>query len=55
MCEREVSGCNRSAISVAFGFEFDFDFDFVMAALVVVGKKELHHCQEHKAIVHSIC
>ena len=45
--------CYRSVISVAFGFEFDFDF--VMAALVVVGKKELHHYREHKAFVRSTC
>jgi len=36
-------------------FGFEFDFDFVMAALAVVGKKELHHFQEHKAVVHSTC
>jgi hypothetical protein len=32
---------SSQVISIAFGFEFDFDF--VMAALVVVGKKELRH------------
>ena len=47
------TACYCSVISIVFGFEFDFDF--VMAALAVVGKKELHHFQEHKAVVHSTC
>jgi len=45
--------CYWSVISIAFGFEFDFDF--VMAALVVIGKRELHHYPEHKAFVRSTC
>jgi hypothetical protein len=42
-----------SVISIVFGFEFDFEF--VMAVFVVVGQKELHHFQEHKAFDHSTC
>jgi hypothetical protein len=42
-------GSYRSIISIVF------DFEFVMAALVVVGQKELRHFQEHKAFDHSIC
>ena len=42
-------GSYRSIISIVF------DFEFVMAALVVVGKKELRHFQEHKAFDHSTC
>ena len=45
--------CYWLVISIAFGFEFDFDF--VMAALVVIGKRELHHYPEHKAFVRSTC
>jgi len=37
----------HSVISIVFGFEF------AMAALVVVGQKELRHFQEHKAFDHS--
>ncbi len=42
-----------SVISIVFGFEFDFEF--ALEAVVVIGKKELHHFQEHKAFVRSTC
>jgi hypothetical protein len=38
-----------SVISIAFGFEF------VMEAELAIGKMELRHSQEHKAIVRSTC
>jgi hypothetical protein len=45
--------CYCSVISIAFGFEFDFEF--ALEALAVVGKKAMHHYQEHKAFVRSTC
>jgi len=32
----------------------EFDFEFAMAAIMVVGQKELHHCQEHKAFFSAV-
>jgi hypothetical protein len=36
-------------------FGFEFDFEFALVALVVAGKKEMRHYQEHKAFVRSTC
>jgi len=35
-------------------FGFEFDFEFAMEAELAIGKKEMHHYQEHKAFVRSI-